>query len=303
MKQKIPTGATCNIQFVHAMEPRKISIRFFVLVAYVFISATNFFTLTDARHVVQFSSFQGPAFSRNSIHKPMKKPKLSSRVNIHKKFYLSRAESNGLSAPFSFPPLESIAPLSSPHNNIPAPFCIYPPSTPNLPFQSPPSAAVSPPGVSPGLSPPSTGVPAVSPGLSPPSTGTRTPPPYGPSPPKLAPGSPVYQPPMAHPPPAGPPPPPHQNPRFPVWCVAKPTVPDSIIQEAMDYACGTGADCKPIQTNGSCFQPNTLVAHASYAFNSYWQKTKNRGGTCDFGGIAMLVTTDPSFSDCNFISN
>ncbi|KAH9737413.1 X8 domain-containing protein [Citrus sinensis] len=102
-----------------------------------------------------------------------------------------------------------------------------------------------------------------------------------------------YQPPMAHPPPAGPPPPPHQNPRFPVWCVAKPTVPDSIIQEAMDYACGTGADCKPIQTNGSCFQPNTLVAHASYAFNSYWQKTKNRGGTCDFGGIAMLVTTDP----------
>lgn len=227
----------------------------------------------------------------------MKKPKLSSHVNIHKNFYLSRAESNGLSAPFSFPPLESIAPLSSPHNNIPAPFCIYPPSTPNLPFQSPP-------GVSPGLSPPSTGVPAVSPGLSPPqyvpsppSTGTRTPPPYGRSPPKLAPGSPVYQPPMAHPPPAGPPPPPpHQNPRFPVWCVAKPTVPDSIIQEAMDYACGTGADCKPIQTNGSCFQPNTLVAHASYAFNSYWQKTKNRGGTCDFGGIAMLVTTDPSKS-------
>jgi hypothetical protein len=62
----------------------------------------------------------------------------------------------------------------------------------------------------------------------------------------------------------------------------------------MDYACGSGADCKSIQPNGSCFQPNTLLAHASYAFNSYWQNTKIGGGTCDFGGTAMLVTVDPS---------
>ncbi|CAK7345118.1 unnamed protein product [Dovyalis caffra] len=88
--------------------------------------------------------------------------------------------------------------------------------------------------------------------------------------------------------------PPHKSPQYAVWCVAKPTVPDSILQEALDYACGSGADCKSIQPNGSCFQPNTLVSHASYAFNSYWQKTKNGGGTCDFGGTAMLVTIDPS---------
>jgi hypothetical protein len=82
--------------------------------------------------------------------------------------------------------------------------------------------------------------------------------------------------------------------------VAKPTVPDSIIQEALDYACGSGAECKQIQPNGHCFQPNTLVAHASYAFNSCWQKTKVRGGTCDFGGSAMLVTIDPSKYEYNF---
>ena len=79
--------------------------------------------------------------------------------------------------------------------------------------------------------------------------------------------------------------------------MAKPTVPDPIIQEAMDYACGKGADCESIKPDGSCFQPNTLFAHASYAFNSYWQRTKVAGGTCDFGGTAMLVTVNPSKSN------
>ena len=59
-------------------------------------------------------------------------------------------------------------------------------------------------------------------------------------------------------------------------------------------ACGSGADCKSIQPNGMCFQPNTLPVHASYAVNSYWQNNKIGGGTCDFGGTAMLITVDPS---------
>lgn len=68
------------------------------------------------------------------------------------------------------------------------------------------------------------------------------------------------------------------------------------MQEALDYACGSGADCKSIQSNGSCYEPNTLLHHSSFAFNSYWQNTKSAGATCDFGGTAMLVTTDPSKS-------
>jgi DNA-directed RNA polymerase II subunit RPB1 len=39
-----------------------------------------------------------------------------------------------------------------------------------------------------------------------------------------------------------------------------------------------------------------MLAHASYAFNSYWQRTKANGATCDFGGTAMLITKDPSKS-------
>lgn len=93
------------------------------------------------------------------------------------------------------------------------------------------------------------------------------------------------------------------GPDYAVWCVARPTVPEPVLQRSMDYACGTGADCRSIRPNGPCFVPNTLVAHASYAFNSYWQRTKILGGTCDFSGTAMLITVDPSFSTCHFVYN
>ncbi|KAI3665656.1 hypothetical protein L6452_44286 [Arctium lappa] len=86
-----------------------------------------------------------------------------------------------------------------------------------------------------------------------------------------------------------------------VWCVAKPSVPSEKLQEAMDYACGDGgADCEAINPAGSCYFPDSVVAHASYAFNSYWQKNKNNGGTCGFGGTAMLINSDPSFLQCHF---
>lgn len=88
-----------------------------------------------------------------------------------------------------------------------------------------------------------------------------------------------------------------------LWCVAKPTVPNPVLQHAMDYACGAGADCKSIQPNGLCYSPDTMVAHASFAFNSYWQKNKNIGGTCDFGGTGMLITMDPSYESCHFDLN
>ncbi|XP_007047507.2 PREDICTED: glucan endo-1,3-beta-glucosidase 12 [Theobroma cacao] len=87
-----------------------------------------------------------------------------------------------------------------------------------------------------------------------------------------------------------------------LWCVAKPSVPAETLQEAMDFACGEGGgDCQEIMPHGSCFYPDTVVAHASYAFNSYWQKTKRDGGTCNFGGTAMIINADPSFLQCRFV--
>ncbi|KAB8112466.1 hypothetical protein EE612_050820 [Oryza sativa] len=86
------------------------------------------------------------------------------------------------------------------------------------------------------------------------------------------------------------------------WCVAKPTVPLDRLQEAMDYACSQdGVDCQEISGGGSCFYPDSIAAHASYAFNSYWQKMKHIGGSCSFGGTAVLINSDPSYLQCRFM--
>ncbi|KAF9600697.1 hypothetical protein IFM89_011368 [Coptis chinensis] len=114
---------------------------------------------------------------------------------------------------------------------------------------------------------------------------------------------PPYVLPKSPPPPTCPPcsPPASPPPKKGLWCVAKTSVPVDILQRAVDYACGAGgADCDEIGPNGTCFYPDSVVAHASYAFNSYWQKYKNNNGTCDFKGIAMIIDADPSFLRCQF---
>nr|GMD47108.1 glucan endo-1,3-beta-glucosidase 4-like [Ipomoea batatas] len=77
------------------------------------------------------------------------------------------------------------------------------------------------------------------------------------------------------------------------WCVARSGVPEITLQSALDYACGIGgADCSGIQQSGSCYNPNSLQNHASFAFNSYYQKNP-LPTSCDFGGTAIVTSTNP----------
>ncbi|KAA8545304.1 hypothetical protein F0562_020088 [Nyssa sinensis] len=82
------------------------------------------------------------------------------------------------------------------------------------------------------------------------------------------------------------------------WCVAKTGAPETAIQAALDYACGIGgADCSMIQEGASCYNPNTLQNHASYAFNSYYQRNPVQS-SCDFGATAMITNINPSTGSC-----
>ncbi|XP_015642414.2 major pollen allergen Ole e 10 [Oryza sativa Japonica Group] len=192
---------------------------------------------------------------------------------------------NGTSREYSpLPPFKDVVGPSTPvaaDDVPPPPYCVYPPppTKPALPAPLPPTPA------SPGDSPPS-----IAPAGNPP-----TPAQAGAPPPSIAPGT-------GSPPPATTTPPAPGAREAGVWCVANPTVASAVAQTAMDYACASGADCDMVAAPGApCFLPDTLMAHASYAFNSYWQRTKVAGGTCDFAGAAMLITKDPSYDGCRYV--
>ncbi|PSS04696.1 Glucan endo-1,3-beta-glucosidase [Actinidia chinensis var. chinensis] len=85
------------------------------------------------------------------------------------------------------------------------------------------------------------------------------------------------------------------------YCVAVDGVDTKTLQTALDWACGPGrANCSEIQPGEVCYQPKNVKNHASYAFDSYYQKEGKSAGSCDFKGVAMITTTDPSHGSCIF---
>lgn len=85
------------------------------------------------------------------------------------------------------------------------------------------------------------------------------------------------------------------------YCIAMDNVDSRTLQTALDWACGQGqANCSEIQPGEDCYQPSNVKNHASYAFDSYYQKEGKAAGSCDFKGVAMITTTDPSHGSCIF---
>ncbi|KAK3134306.1 hypothetical protein QOZ80_6AG0547500 [Eleusine coracana subsp. coracana] len=187
---------------------------------------------------------------------------------------------------FPLPKLVKNSPSLPPYKDVIGP-AASPPASDAPPPPPPPNCMMLPPPARPTL--PAPLPPASSPSASPSST-----------PPSIAPGGgsppPAFRPPVAFP--SSPPP---RDARPGLWCVANPTAAMAMLQPAMDYACGSGADCEMTAPGGPCHLPDTLMAHASYAFNSYWQRTKVAGATCDFAGAAVLVTKDPSYDGCHYV--
>ncbi|KAI7992546.1 Glucan endo-1,3-beta-glucosidase 2 [Camellia lanceoleosa] len=74
-----------------------------------------------------------------------------------------------------------------------------------------------------------------------------------------------------------------------------------MLQAALDWACGPGkVDCSPLLQGQPCYEPDNVIAHATYAFDTYYHKMAMADGTCNFNGVAAITTTDPSHGSCRF---
>ncbi|CAN1331018.1 Glucan endo-1,3-beta-glucosidase 13, partial [Linum perenne] len=87
------------------------------------------------------------------------------------------------------------------------------------------------------------------------------------------------------------------------WCIASSNATQRDLQNALDWACGTGnVDCSPILPSQPCFEPDALVSHASYAFNVYYQQNGATDIACSFGGTGVRVDKDPSYDKCLYMT-
>ncbi|KAL5582581.1 hypothetical protein UlMin_015023 [Ulmus minor] len=163
--------------------------------------------------------------------------------------------------------------ISTTQRDITTPITTVPTITPTNPNPNPnPTPTSTTPIVNPTSTPDSSSPVTVTPSLTPPSTSTTTPTTTSPASSGAS------------------------------WCVASQSVSQTALQVALDYACGFGgADCSPIQNGGSCYNPNTIRDHASFAFNSYYQKNPVPNG-CNFAGTAVITSTDPSTGTCQYPS-
>ena len=80
--------------------------------------------------------------------------------------------------------------------------------------------------------------------------------------------------------------------------MARPEAPENELQSGIDFACrGRNGWCSHIQPGQSCYLPNTVKDHASYAYNIYYQFNKHGpdgGKACFFNGTGMIVHSEPS---------
>ena len=87
-----------------------------------------------------------------------------------------------------------------------------------------------------------------------------------------------------------------------LWCEARSNAGYGALKSGLAFACSHGADCRAIQPGGSCFNPNTIQNHASYAFDSYYQTHAKNPAACNFGGTATIAVTNPSIYIFPFLS-
>ncbi|CAN4115776.1 unnamed protein product [Withania somnifera] len=82
------------------------------------------------------------------------------------------------------------------------------------------------------------------------------------------------------------------------WCVVNNNQNLSNATARALEACSS-ADCSVLSPGGSCFNLS-WPGNISYAFNSNYQQHDQMADSCDFGGLGLITTVDPSEGTCRF---
>ncbi|XP_027090637.1 glucan endo-1,3-beta-glucosidase 9-like [Coffea arabica] len=85
----------------------------------------------------------------------------------------------------------------------------------------------------------------------------------------------------------------------PKWCVVNNNKDLSNISAHALEAC-SAADCSALSPDGSC-SDLSWPGNVSYAFNSFYQQHDQSADSCDFGGLGLITTVDPSVENCRFM--
>ncbi|XP_051131743.1 glucan endo-1,3-beta-glucosidase 9 isoform X2 [Andrographis paniculata] len=82
------------------------------------------------------------------------------------------------------------------------------------------------------------------------------------------------------------------------WCVVNNNKDLSNATARAMEACST-ADCTAISPGGSCYNLS-WPGNISYAFNAYYQQHDQNVKSCDFAGLGLITTVDPSEATCRW---
>ncbi|CAL9179057.1 unnamed protein product [Musa hybrid cultivar] len=82
------------------------------------------------------------------------------------------------------------------------------------------------------------------------------------------------------------------------WCVVNNKKDISNVSGSASEAC-SAADCSALSPGGSCSGIG-WPGNVSYAFNNYFQLHDQSADSCDFGGLGLITTVDPSVGDCRY---
>ncbi|CAL4938967.1 unnamed protein product [Urochloa decumbens] len=82
------------------------------------------------------------------------------------------------------------------------------------------------------------------------------------------------------------------------WCVIDNNKELTNVSSSFSAACSNG-DCTALSPGGSCSGLG-FPGNVSYAFNNYYQQHDQSEDSCNFSGLGLITTVDPSVDNCLF---